>query len=250
MSRSLVIPNWANGPGAPTDASGTGNGGYSAGLLARELPTSGGACVELRLPPPLGRELEVRDAGDGSIVLVDGADVVMRATPAAPTLDVPDEVRALDVDAARRASAGFPFRDRHPFPQCLACGTRRPADLPSLCLHCGPVDGGPWFADAWAPGADLADAEDPEVASLPACWAALDCPSAAPFADPDAEHPSVLARITAHVLERPRIGEPCVLAARLLAVDGRKRTSRSLMLDASGTLLAVAEALWIEVRPR
>lgn len=258
----LVIPIWANGP------DGSGNGGWSAGLLAGHMPEPAvdtGIAVSLRVPPPIGRTLDVRaDETSSGRVLVDGSHdepvLVAHAVPQAVSLDVPGAVRAIGVDAAAAASAGFPFRDEHPFPRCVACGTARDPDAPSLHLHCGPVDGvqvrdeagdpTPVFADSWVPTADLADADDPTLASVACCWSALDCPSAAPMADPHAVNPSVLARIAVRLDRQARIGEPHVLAAWRVAVDGRKQRSRSVLLDAAGTVLGAADALWIEVRPR
>ncbi len=258
---TIVIPTWANGP------DGSGNGGWSAGLLAPFVPRSssaGGVAVNLRVPPPIGRELEVAsdEAGTGRL-LVDHLHahvLVAHAEPAVVSLDAPGAVRAIGVDAATAASAGFPFRSEHPFPRCVSCGTRRDASEPSLHLHCGPVAGvtvrdeagepTPVFADSWTPSADLADPDDPSVASIAACWSALDCPSAAPMADPEAENPSVLARIAVRLERQARIGEPHVLAAWQVAVGGRKQRSRSVLLDTNGEVLGAADALWIEVRPR
>jgi hypothetical protein len=106
------------------------------------------------------------------------------------------------------------------------------------------------FADTWVPTSDVADPADPTLASVAACWSALDCPSAAPMADPHAENPSVLARIAVRLDRQARIGEPHVLAAWQVARDGRKQRSRSVLLDATGEVLGAADALWIEVRPR
>ncbi|MEO6866994.1 MAG: hypothetical protein ABI200_03140, partial [Gaiellales bacterium] len=143
---------------------------------------------------------------------------------------------------------------------CISCGTKRAPGDPALHLYCGPMadvtapadDGSRSvvFAGAWTPTPDLADEGDAAHAAVAACWSALDCPSAAPFADPHAEHPSVLARIAVRIVRQARIGEAHVLAAWELSVDGRKRRSASVLLDSTGEVLGVAEALWIEVRPR
>ncbi|MCW2921527.1 MAG: hypothetical protein JWL76_1401 [Thermoleophilia bacterium] len=258
---TIVIPVWANGP------DGSGNGGWSAGLLAPFVPEAGragGVAVNLRVPPPIGRELEVAsdETGTGRLLVDDdhGHVLVAHAEPAVVSLEAPGAVRAIGVDVARAASAGFPFRDVHPFPRCVSCGTRRDPSEPSLHLHCGPVAGvtvrdeagepTAVFADVWTPSADLADPDHATLASVAACWSALDCPSAAPMADPHAENPSVLARIAVRLERRARIGEPHVLAAWQVAVEGRKQRSRSVLLDASGVVLGAADALWIEVRPR
>ena len=257
-SDTIVIPTWANGP------DGSGNGGWSAGLLAPHVPVEAGSgvAVSLRVPPPLGRELHVGgdESGAGRLLVDRSADepvLVAHAEPAPVSLDAPGAVRAIDVEAARAASAGFAYRDEHPFPRCVSCGIARAEGEPSLELHCGPLEGvtvrtddaepTPVFADVWVPTPDMADGDDPEVASIAACWSALDCPSAAPMANPDAS-PIVLARIAARIETRARIGEPHVLAAWFLSRDGRKLRSRSVMLDVRGEVLGAAEALWIEVR--
>lgn len=257
----LVIPTWANGPDH------SGNGGWSAGLLAAHVAHApDGVAVSLRVPPPIGRPLDITadDAGTGRLLLdatTEGEPVVVaHAEPATVSLDAPAAVRAISPVQARAARAGFPFRDEHPFPHCVSCGIARDASLPSLHLHCGPLDGVrvrdeagndvPVFADAWTPTPDLADPADPTLASVASCWSALDCPSAAPMADPHAANPSVLARIAVRLDRQARIGEPHVLAAWLVAVDGRKQFSRSVLLDAAGEVLGAADALWIEVRPR
>jgi hypothetical protein len=242
---------WANGP------DGSGNGGWSAALLAEHVDAGrarDGVAVSLRVPPPIGRALQVGAEGE-QVQLLDGDVLVASAEPAQVELDAPARVRSIDVAAARAASAGFPFRERHPFPRCVSCGTQRDAGQVALHLHCGPLDGvlvgdARVFADTWIPDELVADVEQPSVASNAACWSALDCPSAAPIADPDAANPIVLARIAARVATRPRIGDEHVLAAWHVTSDGRKHVTRSVLLDDAGSVLASADALWIEVRPR
>lgn len=249
MTDTLVIPSWANGP------DGSGNGGWSAGLLARHVTDADeGIAVNLRVPPPIGRELQVVHTPDG-VELRDGDVLVADAAPTHVEPFVPDAVRAIDPDVAHAASVGFPFRDRHPFPRCLVCGVTRGGDEPAFHLHCGPVvglaaHGTEVFADRWDPEAALADPDDPEHVRVEACWAALDCPSAAPVADPDGA-PIVLARIAARidVSALPRIGEPCVAASRHVASDGRKHRTRSALIGPDRRVVGVADALWIEVRP-
>lgn len=258
MLDTLVIPTWANGPDH------SGNGGWSAALLARHVRGGeAGVEVSLRVPPPLGRELLVAEGDGRSVLLLDDAGdgepvVVATAAPAAVDVAVPEAVRTLRPDAAAAASAGFPFRKRHPFPRCVSCGIDREPGQPSLGIHCGPVAGVrvadeagrlvDVYADAWTPTPELADGADPALASVEACWSALDCPSAAPFADPGATHPSVLARIAVRLERQASIGAPHVLASWERSVDGRKQHSVSVLLDAHGEVLAVAQALWIQVR--
>ena len=58
----------------------------------------------------------------------------------------------------------------------------------------------------------------------------------------------VLASLTVELRERPRAGERHVVAAWPVAGDGRKHHSASVLYDARGRALAVADALWIELR--
>src|SRR5689334_504274 len=57
---SVVIDRRFNGPPA------SGQGGYSAGLLAERIP-SDCAAVSLRLPPPLDTPLEIEERDDGTV---------------------------------------------------------------------------------------------------------------------------------------------------------------------------------------
>lgn len=253
----ITIPTWANGPDD------SGNGGWSAGLLAERLgdeAIASGVAVNLRLPPPLGRPLRVTAAGDGLELHDDvaGEDPALVATaePAQVDLHSPSALQGIDPATAAAASDRFPFRDRHPFPRCVCCGIDRGSGEVALRLHCGPVpgittdDGAQVFVDRWQVAPDVADPADPDVASVPATWSALDCPSAAPIADPDSANPIVLARIAVRIDRRPLTGEPHVLAAWHVASDGRKHRTRSVMAGAGGAIIAAADALWIEVRPR
>lgn len=256
----VTIPTWANGPDE------SGNGGWSAGLLAQYVDkkqAQQGVSVALRVPPPLGRLLHVQTCGD-NLQLLDNHDnsgsadqptLVAEASACTVSLEVPPEVLSIRADDAQKASIGFPFRDRHPFPRCVSCGTKRSPDQLSLHLHCGPlrdlkVEGNPVFADDWIPAPNTSDKDDLIHASVAATWSALDCPSAAPIADPDSEHPVVLARLAVRIVQRPLIGKRHVLAAWHITSNGRKHSTRSVLIDDAGKLLAVGDALWIELRPK
>ena len=252
---TITIPTWANGPDD------SGNGGWSAGLLAEQLGAdalASGVAVSLRVPPPVGRDLRVARTDRGLDLFDDAGDepvLVATAEPAAVSLDAPAQVRSISSDQARGASAGFPFRDHHPFPHCVSCGIEREAGQVALRLHCGPVDGvavgdAPVFADVWTPEPNVPHDASMQQVEVAATWSALDCPSAAPVADPDAPNPIVLARIAARVEESPRVGEPVVLASWHVSSDGRKHVTRSVMVASGERVLAAADALWIEVRPR
>jgi hypothetical protein len=84
-------------------------------------------------------------------------------------------------------------------------------------------------------------------------WAALDCPTSGPVAnDPGggtAFLPIVLARLTARVLAPVVAGEPHVVVAWPIEIDGRKRHAGAAIYTAAGELCGISRALWIELRP-
>jgi hypothetical protein len=221
----------------------SGNGGYVAGALAAHVDAP---AVEVRLvtPPPLGRPLAVVRGAEGQVELRDGERVVAIARPGRLELEIPDPVSLEEAIAAASRTRARP--EDHPFPTCFGCGPRRERG-DALRHVCGPVDGRDLVACPattspalpTTPGGALA----PEVV-----WAALDCPSAAAVVPPGAPA-HVLGTFTAR-LERPvRAGEPHVCMAWPLRSDGRKKWAASAVLDASGRVCALAEALWIELRP-
>jgi len=228
---SVTVPTRFCGP--PT----SGNGGYTAGLLARQLDGSGPVEVTLRLPPPLDRPLTVVVDGPRA-ELRDGDALVAEAARVELDVDAPLHV---GWDDAVTASASSTFRDAalHPFPTCFACGPDR-AEGDGLRLFAGAVDGASVFATPWVP-ADV---------SVPIVWAALDCPSSAPaFADPTAAGPFVLGRITARIDRLPTSGGRHVVTSADLGRDGSRFHAVSAVHDADGGLCAVARATWIQLRP-
>ncbi len=238
----LLIGDRFNGP------DGSGNGGYSAASIAviLEPPSGSGVEVSLRLPPPLGTEMGVMMTPDGGLVALHDDKVVMEAKKR-PIDDFP--VPDLSFDAASRSVQNFPFKTGHPFPNCFSCGNARDD---GLSIHCGrvEVDGAPdpmfpaIWAGIWCPDdASLCGADgvvDPRVV-----WAALDCPSAAPFADTDSKTPAVLARIQVKINHEVPARRNYILVAWPQWVDGRKHCSRSALLGDDGRVYALAEALWI-----
>jgi hypothetical protein len=237
----LTIEPRFNGPPA------SGNGGYTCGLLARFLAAPV-AEVTLRLPPPLGRELSVRRGEDGAVALRDGDAVVAEARPTELAAEAPP---AVAWDDAADAEQGSPFlrEETHPFPSCFVCGpTRREGD--GLRIFSGPTAARDVFAATWTPAPQLAG----EDGTLPSelIWAALDCPTSVPVSNqpgPDFR-PIVLARLATRALAPVRAGEPHTIVSWPIELDGRKRHAGAALHDAGGQLLAVARALWIELKPQ
>ncbi len=226
MNDRVVIDRRFNGP--PSSA----NGGYACGLVGT-LVKAPAVRVSLRKPPPLDVPLLRRRDEDGSVSLLSGDDVIATAVPAAVQAQAP---RAPTVEEAEIATRGYVGFAHHRFPTCFVCGTARDD---GLRIYAGRVADGPLVAAPWTPESD-----DPLLA-----WAALDCPSA--YALEAVDHRAqivVLASLTVELREWPRAGEPHVVVAWPIGSDRRKHHSASALYDAEGRVLAVADALWIELR--
>lgn len=229
-TQTLTIAPRFNGP------SGSGNGGYVCGLLARGV--DGPAEATLRAPPPLAKALTLTSDGayaalhDGETLLGEAKRVAFDlAPPPAPSLE---EAR----DAATRYAG---FAD-HRYPTCFVCGQSR-VDSDGLDIFTGKVTGRDMVACTWTPGADLAGGDG--LVAEEFIHAALDCPSY--WALPHAGKPALLARLTSSIdAQRQRIGEELIVAAWPLHSDGRKHWGASALYRADGAVIARAEALWIE----
>lgn len=214
----------------------SGNGGYVCGLAASFI--EGPAEVSLRAPPPLETPLAVVREG-GEISLRHGETEIARARSTQLQVTPPP---APALAEAQRGASSYLGHKEHFFPTCFTCG---PAHPQGLHVFTGPVREG-MVAAPWTARADLA-AEDGLVDEK-FVWAALDCPSY--WALPKAGlFRAVLGRLSAEIVNRPRPGENTIVAAWPLDASGRKHRAASALYDASGTLLARAEALWIEIKP-
>jgi hypothetical protein len=217
----------------------SGNGGYVCGILAEWI--DGPAEITLLAPPPLEIPLH-RRREDAEVTLSDSKTCFARARPLDEPLDldVPPPPQEAELEAA---AMSFPGPAGHPIPGCFVCGTeRQPGD--GLCIYPGDSPHRDVAVAEWVPGEELA-AEDGHVDQR-YLWAALDCPSYFGIGE---ERPlALLARLAAQI-ERPVMpGERLSLTAWSLGREGRKHFSATAMHDGAGDLVAVARALWIEVK--
>lgn len=242
--KSIVIEERFCGP--PKSA----NGGYVCGLLATHI--EGDAEITLLAPPPLGQRLEI-------VVGEQGVELRAKETTLARgrkvSVDIP-EIAAVDFAAAQDAVGRSPYAtERHPLPMCFVCGPAR-ADgdglriIPRPLLPGRPACETETLAAPWVPYANLA-AEDGAVARE-FIWAALDCPTG--FASVGAQHLGMsgaetilLGRMSAHIAERPRPGDRCIIVAWPTGRNGRKLFADSALLNSDGKVLAVAHATWLLV---
>ena len=220
MEPPLVIDGRYNGP------EGSGNGGYTCGLVAARV--GGPAEVTLRMPPPLDRPLRVEREGERARVL-DGAALVAEGAPGRAEVDVPAPP---SLDEAERASKRYTGFERHHFPTCFVCGPRR-SEGDGLRIFPGPVEGRDIVAAPWT-----AREIRPEIV-----WAALDCPGA--FAVGFSERgETVLGRMAAEIVALPEPGERCIVIAWPLGEDGRKLYAATALFS-GGRLLGRARQTWI-----
>lgn len=237
-SRTLVVGSRFAGPAR------SGNGGYTAGLLATLLPVDArhGVQVTLRMPPPLETTLHAElDGTDAtSARLLQDEKLVAEAAVVETDISPVEAVSLADACEAEQDYAGL---RSHPFPSCFSCGPdREPGD--GLRLAPGAVPGRR-TACTWTPDASLGDADgrvEPAVV-----WAALDCPGGW-TADLEGR-PMVLGRITAQIDDEVRVGERHIVMGRLRVEDGRKTFTATTLYDSDGRVVARAEQVWIAVDP-
>lgn len=234
MPDTVTVPSRFNGP---LDS---GNGGYSAGILAGFL--EGTAEVSLRSPVPLDTALDVVRGEDGSVRLLAGENLVAEGRSVELDIEVPDPV---SVEDAREASSGYRGLTDGPFSTCFVCGKNRED---AFGVFAGAVEGRKVVASPWTPTASTAD--DSGAVRPEFVWSVLDCPTFF-AACIDEELPiSVLARLTARVDRPVAAGAEHVVMAWPIDTDGRKRHAGAAVLSAEGAVLAVARALWIELQGR
>jgi hypothetical protein len=215
----------------------SGNGGYVAGLLARELGSSDVA-VTLRLPPPLDRDLEIGNDG-GTAWLKDGDALIASAERQALVIDVPAPPA---IEAAKAAEARYAGWRNHAFPGCFVCGPERSlAD--GLRIFPGAGDRGQ-VAAVWKPDDSLLDREGAVHPQF--VWAALDCPGY--WAVAGTAGIAVLGRFIATLHAERFAAEPVIVTGWPIRSEGRKHDSGTAIHAADGRLLAAAHATWITLK--
>jgi hypothetical protein len=219
----MIIEARFNGP------PGSGNGGYSAGLVARQAAWPGPVEVTLRKPPPLDTELTTRT--EEHLVRVTGPDGDLVAE-ARPTTPVEQTVPGVGHAEAVAVSADYPGFRHHPFPTCFVCGHQRP-DRDGLGLFPGRLADNRTAAPFTVP-----DAISPELV-----WAALDCPGG--WAVPMEGRPYVLGRCAVRIETLPAAGDECVVMGAMVGEDGRKAFAVSTLYGPTGAVLATARSTWI-----
>lgn len=239
---NVTIPARYKGP--PTIA----NGGYVCGILARYI--DGVSDVMIKLPAPLDRELKIASGSDGSYYLVDGDQIVVQAKPGDLDLAVPDApAYEAAAEAAKTSIAVKP--SPHPrmtghgiHPICFCCGADVP-DGEGLKIHPGCIDGLNLVAAPWTPSPEYGDERGfvrPEF-----IWTALDCPGAFALRELTDAMPGLSGRLIGHIEIPLRCGEPCVVAAWPVGIDGRKLYAGTALFNPEGRIVGRTLATWFSM---
>ncbi len=240
MTKPVIIRNRFHGP------PGSGNGGYSCGMLGRFF--KGPAKVRLRIPPPLDVPMHVRRT-DGEVALFHGNERVATGWSATVDIEVPEQPDFTAAEAASRRYRGF---DSHFYPGCFVCGPEREHG-DGLRVFAGPTqhDGGSdggldgMVAAPWIPDSSLADSSGNVASEF--LWAVLDCPGA--YAFPEPVTGAILLGELAVAIHGPVTpGEECVVIGWEIGNNGRKHYTGTALFGGSGFCRAVGYATWFEVQ--
>ena len=215
----------------------SGNGGYVAGLVARELGSSNVA-VTLHLPPPLERDLDL--GSDGTTAwLRDGNLCIASAERRELALDVPAPPA---LAAAEEAEARYAGLRHHNFPGCFVCGPERQSG-DGLRIFAGPGGRGQ-VAAIWNPDESLLD--EGGLVKPEFVWAALDCPGY--WAVAGSAGIAVLGRFSVSLNAGSVPAQPLIVTGWPIAGEGRKHDAGTALHGADGRLLAAARATWITLK--
>ncbi len=224
----------------------SGNGGYVGGVLAERYTRAfGGDTVEitLRAPIPIARPLQIVPEGE-ALMLRDGDMLLCEARAGSLAHLTPPPAPADWSEVMRRADAGGspPESD---FGSCIVCGRGRAVgDGLRVLGSAGPQPG--YSLSCYLPHANHADSDGrikPEFV-----WGTLDCPGAFAVQDPDDMRPALTGRMTAKVIEPPKVGERCAVVGWRIGAEGRKLYSGTALYTESGRLCALGTCTWILLR--
>lgn len=214
----------------------SGNGGYSAGIFAKQLGFP--AEITLRIPPPLDEELTVTEK-EGKAFLMQGETLVAEAKPVDFELEIPDAPSYLDAVEASKEYQGF--KDA-PFHNCFVCGADR-AEGEGLNIYAGKI-GEQMVAAPWTPAENLAT-DNKEVA-IEYIWSALDCPGA--WAVMNSTEVIVLGRFAVKQIQPVLIGEKYIVTGWGIERDGRKIFTGTAIYTEDGEICAYGRGTWIALK--
>jgi hypothetical protein len=224
----------------------SGNGGYVAGVLARDI--DGPATSVLRAIIPLETPLDLSPV-DGRMVMTGADGGLIGEAKAAGADELPETPAPPSLAAAEAAGRRYLGHQETYHPICFSCATAR-EEGDGLRVFAGQLEGAApgVLAGVWTPHANFADADGLTPSEI--VWTALDCAGWYAWLVRDQYAAGLLGTMTAEVVDRPRIGEPhIVMAWPIEGGAGRKRFSGVALFTADGRLLARGRQVWIAFTP-
>ena len=235
---TVIIEPRFNGPRL------SGNGGYVGGVMAARYTQAfgGDGTVEITLRAPIPIDRTLRTVREGAaLMLRDGEALLCEARAGSLANLTPPPAPADWDDVLRRGEIGGSPEDSD-FTWCIVCGRKRAVgDGLRVFGTSGPQPG--TSLSCYLPHANHADSEGrirPEFV-----WGTLDCPGAFAAQDIDDFRPAMTGRMTAKVIEPPRVGERCAVVGWKIGEDGRKLYSGTALYTETGRLCAIGACTWI-----
>jgi len=230
MTHYLKIAKRFNGP--PD----SGNGGYTAGLIASKLNFN--PEITLRVPPPLEQAMQLNVNVD-SAVLMHQDTLVAEAKVTDFQITIPPAISYKEAIEAMQRPKTY---DTGPIPSCFVCGSARKRG-DGLAIYPGNI-GHQKVATPWVPYDNLGD----EFGSVRTefIWSALDCPGV--WAIQDSTQFYLLGRMAARVVRPIKVNSQYIIMGWVLKTEGRKTITGTVIYDADGKVGAFAKATWISVK--
>lgn len=226
----IIINKRFNGP--PN----SGNGGYTAGIIATNLPFS--PEITLRFPPPLDQPMDLL-IEEKSATLLNGDTLIAEAKVVDLQLNIP---AAISFEQANNASMGVNAYESSPFQKCFVCGANR-AEGDGLNIRSKTI-GHQQVAAPWVPYASLG--QENGVVKEAFIWAALDCPGA--WAIQETTQFYLLGRMATKIVHPIIVGHKYVIMGWVIKTQGRKTWTGTAIYDETGKVCAYAKGTWISIK--
>lgn len=214
----------------------SGNGGYTAGIIAANLPFS--PEITLRVPPPLDQPLQLFQEGK-TARLMNGDTLVAEAKVTDLQLTI---LPSVTYEAAEQATTTSNAYQLSPLQTCFVCGSKREKG-DGMRIHPGDV-GKNKVAAPWVPYVSLGDENG--VVREEYIWSALDCPGA--WAIQDESQLYLLGRMAAKIEKSIKVEEKYIVMGWVIKSEGRKTWTGTAIYEENGTVCAYAEGLWIAIK--
>ncbi|MCE9499688.1 MAG: hypothetical protein K8R21_04195 [Leptospira sp.] len=228
----------------------TGNGGFTAGLLVEAVGTD---AAEIRLlnPTPVETSIIIESEKGLRGTIFNDSKKALATLKSIPDEDFPEYNLPVvpDLDDAKKMSVLYAGFTTHPFPTCFVCGPKREVN-DGMRIFVGPAPEQIGFDNLlvghWLPDETIASQNG--FIRDAAIWGALDCPGGFSAVSDDPRL-IVLSKICGRIIERPKVGENCIVMTwRLKRMTRAFKVMTAIFESESIRLLAIAAALCLAPR--